>query len=796
MRNSWLDLRYAIKSMLRAPSFAAVGVFSLALGIGTNAAVFTVFNAVLLRPLPYHDPGRLMAVFETNPKQGANRVSVCPPDFLDWQRELKSLQQPAAYRQWEPNLTGVEVPERLTGMRVTGDFFAVLGVAPVAGRVLMAEDERANARAVVVSHALWRRQFGAAVNAVGRSIVLNGEAHAVVGIMPDSFQFPDRAIEIWGPLNLDRERNDRAEHSLRVVARLRAGAAIGGARAELATLMARQGPENEGDSGDLMPLRDWYVGATSRRMLWGLLGAVALLLLASCANVANLALARGTGRAREMMIRTAIGATRRRLIAQLVIESLVLSTVAGLAGLLFAMWTADVLVASLPQTSVYRMAPLTTDWRVLLYTFAVAAVAGLLFGIAPALRYSQARYSLGHLTTRMAAGPLQRLLLVAQTALAVTLIAGAGLLARSFVNLWTIEPGFSSENVTVARISVPSSLPESRQIEFFSTVARHLEGNPLVAAAGAVTFLPLSGEGSGGFITFEGREAMSAESGSRPGASRLIVTPGYFNALKLTLKEGRFLNDQDGTNSPWVVVVNESMARRYWPGESPVGKRIKRGTPTAKFPWLTVVGVVGDVRQMNLVDPVGSMIYLPLTQFPSSSMSLTVRSTVSAGAATALIRTAVRAADADQPIAWIRPLDELVFGSLGGRWLPLLWMSVFAGLSLVLAAIGVYGVVSYVVEQRRREFGIRMALGAARADLVRLAIRHGLTPALAGSAIGLVAAAILARVNSTLFAGVAPFDGPAFLSAAAILAVIALAASYPPARRIASEDAAIALRSE
>ncbi len=569
-------------------------------------------------------------------------MTVCPPDFFDWHRELTSLQQPAAYRRWEPNLTGVEVPERLTGMRVTGDFFTVLGVAPVAGRVLMPEDERANARAVVIGHGLWRRHFGGDAAIVGRAFVLNGEAHTVVGIMPDSFQFPDRSIEIWGPLNLDRERADRAEHSLRVVARLRAGADIGGARAELATLMARQGPENEGDSADLVPLRDWYVGATSRKMLWGLLGAVALLLLTACANVANLALARGTGRAREMMIRTAIGATRRRLIAQLVVESVALSVVAGLVGLLFAMWTADVLVASLPQTSVYRMSPLTTDWRVLLFTFAVATVAGLLFGIAPALRYSRARFDVGQLSTRTPSGSLQRLLLVAQTALAVTLIAGAALLARSFVQLWTIQPGFSSENVMAARISLPTSLPESRQVEFFSDVVRRLEANPTIAAAGAVTFLPLSGEGSGGFITFEGREAMSAESGSRPGAARLIVTPGYFDALRITLKEGRFLKDDDATNGLPVVVVNEAMARRYWPGESPVGKRIKRGTPTAKFPWMTVVGVVGDVRQMNLIDPVGSTIYLPLTQFPSSAMSLTVRTTATNAGAIALIRAAVR----------------------------------------------------------------------------------------------------------------------------------------------------------
>ena len=792
----WQDLRFALKSLTRTPVFAAVAICSLALGIGTNAAVFSVFNAILLRPFPYHDPEKLVAVFETNPKQGVTVTTVCPPDFLDWRRDLTMLEKPAAFRGFEPNLTGVETPERLAGMRVTGDFFATLGTHPLAGRVLNRDDERANNRVVVISQSLRRRVGAQDRDVIGRSFLLNGESHTVVGVMPASFQFPNRLIEVWAPLNLDAERNDLAEHSLRVVARLRAGARLQGARAELTALMARRGPENEGDSADLMSLRDWYVGANSRRTLWALLGAVALLLLTACANVANLLLARGSGRTRELLVRAAIGATRGRLLGQLAIESLVLSVVAGAVGLLFAMWSADVLIASLPAGSVYRLAPPTMDWRVLLYTTGLSTIAALLFGAFPALRYSRAQLNPSQASTGMSLRGSQRVLLVAQTALAVTLICGAGLLGRGFAAVWSINPGFSSGDVMSARVSVPSSQSDTRAVEFFTDVLRRVAANPSVAAAAAVTFLPLSGEGSGGFITFEGREAMSAESGNRPGAGRLIVTPGYFNTLGITLREGRPFTDADRADTLPVVVINEAMARRYWPGESPIGKRIKRGIPTATFPWLTIVGVAADVKQFSLMEQPGSLIYLPLTQMPASSMSLMVRSTLSDNAAASLLRTAVRSVDRDQPIAWIRPLDDLVFGSVGGRWLPLLWVSVFAALALVLAGLGVYGVVGYIVEQRRREFGIRMALGADRATLIRLAVRHGLLPALGGTVIGMAAAALLARANSTLFAGVQSFDVPAFAASAAILVAIALVAAYPPARRIANEDAVMALRSE
>ena len=721
---------------------------------------------------------------------------MCPPDFLEWREHVKAFQASAAYRAWEPNLTGIDQPERRTGLRVTGEFFSALGMRPAAGRVLARQDEIERGPSVVVSDQLWRRLFGADPQLVGRTLRLDGVSHVVVGIMPPSFQFPDREVEIWAPLNLDREREDRAEHSLSVVARLRDDGSWQQARAELGSLMAHHEAQNDGCGADLSSLRDWYVGPGSRRTLWLLLCAVGLLLLTACANVANLLLARGGGREREIVVRAALGATRGRLISQLVTESLTLAALAGTLGVVLALWSSDALVALLPERSVYRLSPAVIDWRVLLYTFGVSTVAGLVFGVMPALRHSRADFNPSRAGTRSSSFPVRATLLAAQTALAMTLLAGAGLLTRTFLHVWQSDPGFSSDNVLAARINLPGTQSDERRVAFFEKVVNDLARRPQVAAVGAVTHTPLSGTGNSGYITLEGREELSASPGTRPGAARLIVTPRYFPALSITLRQGRLFTDQDVAGTLPVVIVNEAMARRYWPNDSPIGRRIKRGTPVAPFPWMTVVGVVADVKQQSLTSTPGPMVYLPLSQSAEPAMTLVVKGSDRSRLSAEQIRSVVRAVDRDQPIAWIRSLDEIVFGSLSARWLPMLWMSVFASLALGLASVGVYGVVSYAVEQRRREFGIRLALGADRSDLVRRATRQGLVPALSGAAIGLGAAAMLARVNSALLVGVTPIDVPTFLGAAALLAIAAVVASYPPARRIANEDAALALRSE
>ena len=796
MQNAWLDVRYGLRGLFRSPMFALAAIGSMAIGVGANTAIFSIFNILLLRPFPYPEPQALVAIYETSQSRPTDRYTISPPDFLNWRRHSTRLQASAAYRGWTPNLTGVEQAERLTGLRVSGDFFGLLGVRPVAGRVLVREDEQTGARVVAISETLWRRSFGTDQSIVGRVIRLDGEGFTVAGIIPANMRFPGDGIDVWAPLNLDREQNDRGEHSLLAVGRVKPSVTPGQVMAELRGMSGAHEAESNGHVPGASPLREWYVGSSTRSILWGLLGAVGLLLLMACTNVANLLFARGGSRARELMVRAAIGASRGRLLMQLMTESLLLSAIAGAGGLLLAVWSVEAIVALLPPDA-FAAEPVTLDWRVLSYTFIVSILSGLLFGGVPAMRCSRIQFTSIRLTASATSPRIQRALLITQTAFAVTLLAGAGLLTRSFLNLWRIDPGFSANGVMTARVSLPPARPGEQQAAFFAQVIEQLAGSPDIAAVAAVTHVPMSGLGNAGYLTIEGREALSDDPGTRPGAARFIVTADYFRALSIPAVQGRLFTPDDRAGQLPVVIINEAMARRYWPAESPIGRRIKRGTPAAPFAWLTIVGVVPDVRQQGLGATPGPMVYLPLPQSPEPSMTLVLRSQLPDAAAAARIRAAVRAIDPDQPVASIRPLDEIVFGSVSARWVPMVWMAVFAGLALVLASLGVYGVVSDAVEQRRREFGIRLALGAQRADLVRLAVRQGVTPAAAGAAVGVAAAALLGRINVTLFAGGASSSNlPTLIAAAGVLALLALAASYWPARRIANEDATLTLRAE
>ncbi len=786
------DLRYAVRQLMRAPGFAVPAALCLALGVGVNTAVFSVFNSVLLRPFPYRAPEGLVAVFENNVRRGVTRSPVCPADFLDWREQSRTLSAVGAYRAWEPNLTGIQEPERLTGLRASGDLFSLLGVAPTVGRVFLPEDETNRATVVVLSHRLWRRLFGADPSIVGRHVQLDDTAYEVVGVMPPDFQFPTREAELWAPLTLATSRQDRGEHSLQVIARLGPNASLPAVRAELGAMMKRVEAQNDGCGADSLSLRDWYVGSGNRSTLWILLAAVGLVLITASTNVANLLLARGSARQTEFAIRSAIRASRGRLVAQLLAESLVLALVGGWLGLMLAMWSRDALVALLPAGSIYGLLPAVLDWRVMTYTLAAALTSGVIFSLAPVYRYSRASLTASMSSVR---APLRMrgVLLVAQVGLAVMLLAGAGLLLRSFMNVRRIDPGFAHEDVLAARINLPARFATGQRIDFYQQVLQRVAADPQVTAAGAVTYLPLAGGGSGGFITFEGRPP---EPGGPPVVQRLIVTPGYFATLGIALRDGRLFSEQDSATSAPVVIVNQAFVRRFWPNENPIGLRIKRGTPNAVFPWLTVVGVIADVRQRSLQAPVSPTIFLPHTQFPEPALSIVVRSTADPQVIASRIRDAVRAVEPNQPVAWVGTLDDVVFGFLAPRWLPLLWMTLFAGLALVLATTGVYAVVSYAVAQRAREFGIRVALGADRADLVRIALRQGVGPALVGSVVGLAAAASLTHVLGNLLVGVSPRDVATFVASALILVLVAVAASYPPARRIARQDPCVALRHE
>jgi putative ABC transport system permease protein len=798
MRYLWPDLRYALRLARRAPGFASIAVVCVALGIGVNTAVFSVFNALLLRPLPYRDADRLMAVYETNPARGWQRAPVCPADFLDWREQAQSFESVVAYQGWAPILTGVPQAERIGGLRASGALFELLGVEPLAGRAMNFQDEQQRARVVIVSHGLWQRVFGGDPQLVGRSVRLDGESYEVIGVMPREFQFPDREAEIWTPLNLESVRQQRGEHELQVVARLKPEADRNQARAELVAMMRRIDADfkNAGCSADAVPLREWYVGAATRRTLWLLLGAVSLVLLIACANVANLLLAHGSTRESELAVRVMLGATRTRLIAQRFTESLLLAFSGTVLGLGLAMWTRDALLDLLPARSIYRWVPTAIDWRVLAYTLALSIATAVVFGVLPAVRASRSDVMRSQTGGRVSATRLRTALLVVQAALAVTLLAGAGLLIRSFVLVWNVDPGFSTDQVLTARVNLPLRYREAEQPVFFDNLLARLRAIPGVKAAGAVTNIPLGGITNSNYITLEDRPAPPPEAIDRPGAERVLVSPGYFEAMQIPVHEGRLFTSADTSGAEQVVIVNREFARRYWPDGSPLGRRIKRGTPQAPFPWLTIVGVVANVKHGGLTASSAPTIYLHHQQTPSPGMTLVVRSDADTAAISARVRSAVREADPDLPVTAVRTLDDIVLGSRSVRWLPTVWVTVFSALALLLAGLGVYGVVSYAVARRAREFGIRLALGADRRDLVRLTLKQGIWPVAIGGVIGVMVAVNLTGILSGLLHGVGPTDPLTFAAAIGTLLVVGLIASYPPARRAAQQDPTLTLRQE
>lgn len=516
----------------------------------------------------------------------------------------------------------------------------------------------------------------------------------------------------------------------------------------------------------------------------------------ACANVANLLLAHGAAREQELMIRCSLGATRRRLVSQLLTESICLGLIGGGLGLMFSQWGRDALLVLLPGGLASRFGPVVVDWRVLAFTLFLSLASAMIFGIAPAFQASRPNLNPRQVSSSAGASRLRALLLVSETALALILLAGAGLLIRSFVVLYQVDPGFAVDNVLTARINLPASRYDDQQTGlFFEQVQNRLAGQPGVRASAAVTNIPLGGSNNGGYISFEGRPA-PPPGAEIPGASRLIVTPGYFETLRIRLREGRTFSHQDRAGAPPVVIVNEAMARRYWPGESPVGRRIKRGTLPAPFPWMTVIGVVADVKHGSMTAETGPTVFLPCLQSPERGMTLLVRADSNPEALAASVRAAVRSLDPDQPVASIRTFRDVYWGSLAPRGIALVWMGIFAALVLILAAVGIYGVVAGSVARRTREFGVRVALGADRPALLKMAVRQGMMPVILGIVIGLVGAAAFTQVLESQMYGITVRDLPAFASAVVLLLLIALAACYIPARRAVALDPVSALRCE
>jgi len=795
------DLRYAARTLMRNPGFALVAVITLALGIGANTAIFSVLNAALLRPLPWPGSDRLVRVYESNISRGWDSFSASGPNFLDWRRQVHAFDQLAAWRSQTYTLAGREGAEKLDGGAVTAALLPMLGVTPALGRGFLPEEDRVggNGQVAMVSHRLWTETFSSDPEILGRSIALNGTPYTVVGVLPSGFQWVYGA-DILVPLEPildDRRRN----HVLSVFGHLAPGATLDQARAEMdgiARGLAAQYPEmNREWSVRLVSFYDWILNPGFRRSLLMLAAAVGLVLLIACANVANLLLARAAGRQREVAIRAALGAGRMRLARQFVTESLLLSVAGGGLGLLGALWGIDLLRGMSPG-NLPRVDETRIDPSVLLFTMVVSVLTGLLFGLVPALQASRASLNdaLKEGGRTGEAGVRHRLksaLVVAELALSLLLLVGAGLLARSFWTLSHVDPGFDPKNLITMQISLPHPkyAMAARSAEVMSHLLERVSALPGVKAAAAGS-LPPFGFGNTAFeLEIEGRSAQAGE--TAPSANWRMVTPGYFRTLGVPLIAGRVFDDHDVDGAPPTVVISDTLARRFWPGQDPLGRRL-RSNPAN--PWMTVVGVVGDVRNTGLAQEIRATLYMPAYQSSWTPLTLLVRGSGDPAALTASIRAEVKALDAELPVSNVQKMDDMIADSLAQTRFSMTLLAVFAGVALALATVGVYGVMAFAVTQRTHEFGVRVALGARQADVLKLVLSHALKLALLGVAIGLAASFVLTSLLSTLLFGVTASDPYTFATVALLLSFVTLAASWIPARRATRVDPMVALRCE
>ncbi|HEX8137724.1 MAG TPA: ABC transporter permease [Pyrinomonadaceae bacterium] len=804
MGTLWQDVRYGMRTLLKRPAFTVVAVVALALGIGANTAIFSIVYAVLLRPLPFKEPERLVVVFDKQPSLETAPASF--PEFDDWRKQSQAFEEMAALFHNNFNLTGTREPERVRGALVSENYFSLFGSSPMLGRSFSADDHRPGAQPVVVlSQWLWQTEFGASPEVMGQTLTLNGTPYTVIGVMPATAPSLSSANKtaLWVPLERELPWKDRGAHFLNVFARLKPGVSLERAQAEMNLIAERlEGEYHTGHSVRLTSFKERLVGDVRPHLLL-LLGAVGLVLLIACANVANLLLARATARSKEFAIRAALGASRLRLIRQLLTESVLLALLGGVAGTLLALWATDVLVASWPAR-LPRPDQIGVDWRVLGFTAAVTLLTGLVFGLAPALFATRTdlnesiRESSSQTTTGARRNRVRHLLVVSELALATMLLLGAGLMLKSFWLLRGVDPGFRPENVLTVQVSLQSKkyLEEWQRASFFREVLERTEGLPGVEAAGAINNLPLGGGGMNGDFELEGRPPFPQ--GQEPMTEKYIASAGYARAMGIRLLKGRFISEQDTAESPAVVVINEAMARRFWPDADPLGQRLSWGGNN----WRTIVGVVGDVRNEGLETSSGFQSYVPYTQAPPTGMTIVVRA-AEAGAAganaqqlAAEIRRQVQAVDPEQPVFNIKLLDAIVADSVGGQRLTTLLLSIFGALALVLASVGIYGVLSYSVAQRTHEIGIRMALGAQSRDILKMVLGQGLLLTLSGVALGLLAAFALTRVMASLLYGVTATDPLTFAAASLVLILVALLATIIPAHRATRVDPLEALRYE
>ena len=801
LRDFVQDLRFSLRTLARNPAFTVAAVLALALGIGANTAIFSVVNAVALRPFPWKNPGRLVRIWESAPRLGWPRFSTSIPNFIDWRAQNQVYEEIAAWRGAEMNLTGLEEAQRVEGGAVTASFFTTLGVQPERGRFFLPDEEKpgADARIAIISHRLWTTTFGANPEIVGKSLVLNGATSTVVGVLPESFQWV-LPSDILVPLVLDTAAS-RANHVLIVMGRLRPGVTLERADAEMngiAARLAAQYPDsNKGWSTTQAPVARWIVNRDVRRALVVLTAAVGFVLLIACANVTNLLLARAAGRRREIAIRAALGAGRLRVVRQLLTESAVVGIAGGGAGLLLALWGVDVLRSLNPET-IPRIDEVSVDLRVLGFTLGLSLVTSLVFGLAPALQSTRAEVSdaLKEGTRGAPTGSMRHrarsALVTAEVAFSLVLLIGAGLLLRSFWRLTRVDPGFVPTGVVTMKINLPASkYPSASEMQtFYEALFERLRAQPGVAGVATVSIVPFGYGNTAMEIAIEGLH--DDPGGAKPSADWRLVSPGYFKAMGIPLHAGRDFEPRDGAG-PGVVVVSEAMARRYWPGADPIGKRMR---PVSGKDWVTVVGVAGDVAHRGLDEPPAPLAYYCAYQSNWNPMSLVVRAGSDLSAVTTAARGAVRSLDRDLPVSDISTIESLREASVAPQHFNTLLLALFAVLALMLASVGIYGVMAYAVSQRTHEIGIRMALGSRRRDVLRLVVAQAMRPTLAGIVIGLGAALAATRLMQSLLFDVSPTDPATFFSVPAILVAVSLAACLLPARRATRVDPMSALRYE
>ena len=803
----WQDIRYALRVLAKSPGFSAVVILTLALGIGANTAIFSVVSAVLLQPLPFSQAARLVAVQGVDLRSGETGRPLSYPDFTDLRTQSQSVEGMAAYDTSTSTLTGQGEPLHVDVGVVSASLLGVLRAMPMLGREFAAAEDKPGTHVVLLSHRLWKARFGGDPKVIEKQLVLDGKSYVIAGVMPPEFQFPldSQPMDLWMTMAVEGEyQAERGSHYLSAIARLKPGVSLVAANAETASIsegLAKQYPDTNAHMGmALLPEKEELVGNVRPALLM-VLGAVGFLLLIACANAANLLLARAAGRQREMAIRASLGAGKSRILRQLLTESVLLSLVGGLLGLLLAVWGTAALV-SLPSLGIPRIASAGVDLRALAFTLAVSVITGILFGLAPALHAS--RFNLfGSLkeggrtaTTGTARSRMRSLLVISQVSLAVVLLIGASLLIESMFHLLHESPGFEPRGVLAFNLDLPDSRygKPAQSADFFKTLLEKLRAVPGVKSASAVMPLPLSDNSLRTSFEIEGRPMAKSD---LPRTFIRAVGLDYFGTMQIPLIAGREFNERDDRHAPHVIIINQTLARKFFPGENPVGKHMKVGMNADKSDaTCEVVGLVGDVKHRNLWLPPDPESYVPYEQNPIGAMSIIVKSGADPMTLLPAIRTQVLAMDAELPIYKAQRMEEYVAASVAQRRFTSLLCAIFAGAGLVLAVVGLFGVISYSVAQRTHEIGVRMAIGAAKVDILRLILREGMAITLVGVGVGLVGAIGLSSVVKSQLFGVQATDPLTFLGVAAGLGFVALLACFLPARRAAGVDPMVALRYE